>query len=157
MRFIPMKKLFIFVFVFLLACSRQADFYYLDGSEGYIEKFNDKWIMLNFWAEWCKPCIEEIPEINEFFRDYGNTVAVLGINFDGESVEMQRTQQARWSIEYPLVTQFPLEHYGVDMPGVLPINIIVSPDGKVAKILKGPQTVKKLTKAFDDLGVNLGH
>ncbi|MFT4997247.1 MAG: thiol-disulfide isomerase/thioredoxin, partial [Flavobacteriales bacterium] len=41
-----------------------------------------KWTYINYWATWCKPCIEEIPELNEFAAQNPYLV-VLGVNFDG--------------------------------------------------------------------------
>lgn len=30
----------------------------------------DEWLFINYWAEWCKPCLEEIPELNAFAREH---------------------------------------------------------------------------------------
>lgn len=150
-----MKKLFAVICVFLLSCSKPADFYYLDGSEGQLEMLKGNWLLINFWAEWCKPCLEEIPEINHFYQEFHQQVKVIGINFDKLPQQTQLEQQQKWQIEYPLVINFPLQELSIKMPGVLPVNLIVSPEGKVVKTLKGPQSREKLLKAFKELGVAL--
>ena len=51
-----------------------------------------QWVVINYWAQWCKPCIEEIPYLNTLDRDYAQ-VTVLGVNYDGASgadLEQQR-------------------------------------------------------------------
>jgi thiol-disulfide isomerase/thioredoxin len=47
------------------------------------QQYRGRWIVLNYWAEWCKPCREEIPELNQLSRELADRVAVLGINYDG--------------------------------------------------------------------------
>jgi cytochrome c biogenesis protein CcmG, thiol:disulfide interchange protein DsbE len=48
-----------------------------------VPNFGGKLLVLNFWATWCPPCIEETPSLNQFARDYsGKGVVVLGISVD---------------------------------------------------------------------------
>ena len=54
-----------------------------------------EWLLINYWAEWCKPCIEEIPELNEFARLNAMRARVLMVNFDGASGEALREQAQR--------------------------------------------------------------
>jgi len=42
--------------------------------------YRGQWVVINYWAEWCKPCIKEIPELNGLDRREG--YRVLGANFD---------------------------------------------------------------------------
>ena len=52
-----------------------------DGTLANWDKYRGQWVLVNYWAEWCKPCLEEIPELNEL--DKAPDIAVLGVNFDG--------------------------------------------------------------------------
>src|SRR5690554_8199665 len=52
-----------------------------DGTQANWDKYRGQWVLVNYWAEWCKPCLEEIPELNEL--DKAPDIAVLGVNFDG--------------------------------------------------------------------------
>jgi len=40
---------------------------------------NGKWILLDFWATWCGPCIESIPDLNKFQRKFGDRLVVIGL------------------------------------------------------------------------------
>ena len=44
-----------------------------------------EWLFINYWAEWCKPCIEEIPQLNAFHRGQAGKARVVMVNFDGAS------------------------------------------------------------------------
>src|SRR5690554_7457367 len=52
-----------------------------DGTQANWDKYRGQWVLVNYWAEWCKPCLEEIPELNEL--DKAPDISVLGVNFDG--------------------------------------------------------------------------
>ena len=52
-----------------------------DGTAVNWDDFRGRWVLVNYWAEWCKPCLEEIPELNEL--DKAPDISVLGVNFDG--------------------------------------------------------------------------
>jgi len=58
------------------------------------------WILINYWADWCPPCIKEIPEINTF-SDKHPEVIVLAFNFDRLEAEDLRPQIKKFNIKYP--------------------------------------------------------
>ena len=53
----------------------------IDGSSQQLSDFKGKWLVVNYWATWCPPCIEEMPELQSFHDDYEKRDAmVIGIN-----------------------------------------------------------------------------
>ena len=57
----------------------------LDGNVLQQKDWKGKWVYINYWAEWCKPCAEEIPELNKFAAATPS-VLVLSVNFDKPAV-----------------------------------------------------------------------
>ncbi|CCK75613.1 MAG: TlpA family protein disulfide reductase [Oleispira antarctica] len=109
-----------------------------------------QWRVINIWAEWCKPCWQEIPELNEFFVTQKNTqIKLLGFNFDElESTELVMLKE-KMSIQFPILNQWPEVWTKPDIKG-LPATVIISPDNLIIDILWGPQTVASLDKGIAD-------
>lgn len=137
--------------VLLAACQPKAppaDFQYLDGHTGYWQDFQGKWLLINYWADWCKPCIEELPELNAF-NDSRDDVQVVGIHFDNPPPDQQKTMAAALNIRFPVMLAQPHRHYQYPLPQVLPATAIITPEGKLATILLGPQTQEKLAEQIN--------
>src|SRR5271170_4092542 len=41
-----------------------------------------KWVLINYWASWCHPCLEEIIEFNRFYKNKGDKVALFAVNYE---------------------------------------------------------------------------
>lgn len=130
------------VALLLLACSKP------DGSapSPRLENLRGQWVAINYWAQWCHPCIEEIPQLNSLDRDYPQ-VTVLGVNYDGASgaeLEQQRTQLG---VTFASLAEDPAVQLGISRPVVLPTTLILDPDGQLVTTLMGPQTLESLVNA----------
>jgi len=101
-----------------------------------------EWTFVNYWANWCKPCIKEIPELNKLHTMQG--VRVLGVNYDGAVGDDLQAQLTSLNVQFPTLTQDPATRYDVDRPQVLPTTLVISPEGKLLAVLVGPQTEKSL-------------
>ena len=112
-----------------------------------IDAQRGQWLFINYWAQWCKPCIHEVPELNALNAQRG--YAVLGVNYDGETGETLLEQEQRLAIAFPTLTTDPASRYGVARPEVLPTTLIISPDGELYRVLIGPQTQETLRAAVD--------
>ena len=86
------------------------------------------WAMVNYWAEWCKPCIKEIPEFNQLAREQTG-IRVFGVNYDGATGDELQQQVDRLGIEFPLLSLDPAAELGTERPVVLPTTLIIRPDG----------------------------
>ncbi|WP_181348560.1 TlpA disulfide reductase family protein [Thalassobacillus sp. CUG 92003] len=58
-----------------------------EGERVKLSDFQGKKIFLNFWASWCAPCREEMPELEKFEQDYGEEVVVLTVNATGDELQ----------------------------------------------------------------------
>ena len=79
-----MKKLCLMIGVLLLTgfatgCSESVQVDLADGTAVDVAQWNDQWLVINYWAEWCKPCREEIPHLNELQAEgEAHNLVVLG-------------------------------------------------------------------------------
>ena len=100
------------------------------------------WRIVNYWAIWCGPCREEIPELNRLHE--GTDLVVFAVNYDGKQGEALASQAAAMGIDFTILTQDPGPDLGVERPNVLPTTLLVNPDGRVTDTLVGPQTEESL-------------
>jgi thiol-disulfide isomerase/thioredoxin len=128
-----------FVLLLLAGCER-FDFDYADGTSGRFADWSGRWVVINYWAEWCAPCRYEIPELNELAVDSSADVLVVGVNYDGIVGEDLTRLIERMGIEFAVLRVDPQSHFAYDRPSVLPTTVLIGPDGRVKETLVGPQT-----------------
>ena len=101
-----------------------------------------QWRVINYWAIWCAPCREEIPELNAL--DDTTELMVFAVNYDGQNGEALQSQAAEMGINFTLLEQDPGTALGIERPRVLPTTLLVNPQGAVTDTLVGPQTQESL-------------
>lgn len=116
-----------------------------------LEDLRGQWVVINYWAQWCKPCIEEIPQLNTLDQEYAE-VTVLGVNYDGATGEELEQQRKQLGVAFASLQEDPAEQLGKTRPVVLPTTFIVNPDGDLVETLIGPQTLESLAQATRQVG-----
>ena len=110
----------------------------LAGCSGSEQQFQgDSWTVVNYWAVWCKPCREEIPELNELNKDAD--IQVLGVNFDRKTGDALAIDSRTLGLEFTNIDD-PSQSLGVERPSVLPTTFVINPEGEIEAVLVGPQT-----------------
>jgi thiol-disulfide isomerase/thioredoxin len=84
------------------AASPAFDLVDTQGTRHRLSDYRGRWVVLNFWATWCVPCIEEIPEIARYHRAHGD-VAVIGVAIDVQDAAKVKRFAAKVGHDYPLV------------------------------------------------------
>lgn len=107
---------------------------------------SEQWTVVNFFAEWCLPCLREIPELNQVYNE--QQFRVLGVSFDELDDEALSAVVTRQNIRFPVVVSNAMTDLPVSMPIVLPTTYIISPEGEVAVTLRGEITQEKLISAI---------
>ncbi len=116
-----------------------------DGRGTSFAHWEGRWLLINYWAEWCAPCRKEIPELNELHAERARTgVAVVGVNYDGVSGTDLTTLIDEMGIEFPVLAADPRLRWAQDPPPVLPTTLVIDPRGELHDVLVGPQTHESL-------------
>lgn len=98
-------------------------------------------LLINVWASWCGPCIEEMPELDRFAATQGEAgVQVVGLALD--TPEGVRDFTARVPVRYPILLDTPgtadASVWLGNAKGVLPYTVLVDADGRIARQKVGP-------------------
>jgi thiol-disulfide isomerase/thioredoxin len=112
----------------------------LDGKPVSLSDFRGKWVIVNYWATWCPPCLDEIPDLVQLYEDNRDTVMVLGVDFEEVNIEYLREFVDSHMISYPVVRSEPLPATPLGPVLGLPTTYIVSPDGETVARQEGPIT-----------------
>jgi thiol-disulfide isomerase/thioredoxin len=105
------------------------------------DAFPGRPLLVNVWASWCGPCIEEMPELERFATSQGTTgVQVVGLALD--TPDAINAFLARVPVSYPILVETPgpadASVWLGNRKGVLPYTVLVGADGKILKQKVGP-------------------
>ncbi len=129
----------------------------LDGVAHRLSDYRGKWVVVNFWATWCPPCLEEIPELIHFHdRHHDHDAVVLGVDFEDIGVEQLRSFVEDNLISYPVLRSEPESDTALGRVPGLPTTFLVAPDGKVVARQVGPVTAKVIEDYIKSKGAKAG-
>lgn len=153
-------RLVVFGFIFMMllfvtGCSSKVDAHDYKGNPIKLSDYKGKWVVINYWATWCKPCLVELPELNTLYASSKGQIMVIGVNYDQlPNSDLQQFAQ-KYQLTFPLVQNFSLNRLGVEQIASIPATFLIAPNGRVSKTLFGPQTADSLRRAMsasNDIG-----
>ncbi|MEQ1762638.1 MAG: TlpA disulfide reductase family protein [Pyrinomonadaceae bacterium] len=110
--------------------------------EGPVQKLKDfqgKVVILDFWATYCPPCIEEIPHLKDLKKTYGDDLVLIGLHVGGEEDRPKVPDFVqRLAIDYPLATpEDSLTQFIFGQESAIPQTAIFDRSGKLVKKIVG--------------------
>lgn len=118
----------------------------LDGKQRSLSEFRGKWVVLNYWATWCPPCLEEIPDLVAFHaRHEDKDAVVVGLNFENIPSAQLKAFADQYFISYPVLLNGDMHpaHERLAVGG-MPTSYIISPEGEPVARQIGTITVDQL-------------
>jgi len=108
------------------------------GEEDSLSNYAGKVVILNFWATWCAPCLDEIPDLNRLQREYQDDLAIISISDEDPALLRAFEDQL------PLDTESRVLPFGTDLPQpftgafvIRPASFVIDRDGVVRRYLLG--------------------
>ena len=143
------KIIQLFCILVIVSCQRN-DIEVFNGPNTNINDLNGNWILINYWADWCAPCIKEIPELNDFASENIN-IKVYTFNFDELEIDDLKPIAKRFNIKVPSLVTHPRDIWGIATPPAVPATYFINPNGEIAVSLFRPQTKDSLNTIYIEL------
>ena len=124
----------------------------LSGAAWDLGQQRGKWVIVNYWATWCGPCLQEMPELSALAAMRPH-IAVIGLAYEDTTAEALRTFMASRPVTYPIALidiYTPPTDFGA--PRGLPTSWLIRPDGSLARKYTGPVTASMLEQDIASFG-----
>ena len=136
------KIISLFCLILIISCQK-ADID-LHNSKGMVsENLKGQWVMINYWADWCPPCLKEMPELVSF-ASANKDVQVFAFNFDQLDGEDLDYEINKFGVDIPSILTHPRDIWGIESPATLPATYFINPEGEIVQSLFRPQTQESL-------------
>jgi peroxiredoxin len=124
----------------------------LSGAPVTLDTLHGHSALVVFWASWCVPCEQEAPALERFWRGPHERLALVGVNTSDPSESRARAFIGRYGWTFPNLRDSlgtAAAAYGI---ADLPTTFVLDGDGRVRRVLRGPQTQQTLTAALRSAG-----
>ncbi len=123
-----------------------------DGKPANSQNWRGNVLVVNFWASWCPPCVEEMPALDKIAQEYApKNVLIVGIGIDSPSNIREFLQKT--PVSYPIVLGgiegSNLSKQMGNTQGALPYTVVINPKGKSIYTKLGKISEEELKKAIN--------
>lgn len=121
----------------------------MEGETVSLSQFEGEWLILNFWATWCPPCVSEMPYLQSL-ADRGFNI--VGVNV-GETAEQVEPFNAEYGIEFPILMNPDINMVLDYQARQLPRTVVIDPEGNIVLRISGPIDGERFDPWLDEHGV----
>ena len=105
-----------------------------EGQPLSLSDYEGQWLVLNFWATWCGPCLHEMPAFSTFAVN-NPEIAVVGVTADGSRGKIKALGK-KLGVTYPLLLPDPAHNYAYEVDAY-PTTVFINPEGEVDRVHVG--------------------
>ena len=120
----------------------------LNGVTHSVSDLKGKFLVMNFWATWCAPCIHEMPELERFYQSHKESAEVWGITFEDSDLESIKGFIKKLKITYPILGYGQDSKTGYGEVSILPTTFIIDRDGQFLHRFEGPITAQDIVEVI---------
>jgi thiol-disulfide isomerase/thioredoxin len=102
-----------------------------DGKIHTLSGYKGKWVLVNYWATWCPPCLEEIPDLIALYENKKNNLVVIGVAMDYRNAKQVTDFAKGLLVEYPIVLGNAQVVRQIGPVQGLPTTYLYNPEGKM--------------------------
>jgi thiol-disulfide isomerase/thioredoxin len=144
----PLQRIFLVLALFWFGAAPAAENFTLTDSDGKthsLSGYRGKWLIVNFWATWCPPCLEEIPDLVAI-KEARKDVDVIGIAMEFQDARQVVQFADGMFVNYPIVLGDRKISQSIGQVDGLPTTFIYDPQGKLAERHVGKITRKQIER-----------
>jgi thiol-disulfide isomerase/thioredoxin len=144
---------FLLLCLLLLPFQAQAQgFTFTDhtGKKLTLSDYRGKWVLINFWATWCPPCLKEIPDLVSLYESRKKDVMVIGVAMDYRDPKTVLKYVKQLSITYPIVFGDQRIASQIGPVSMLPTTYVFDPEGNPAVYKVGTVSREALEEFMRD-------
>jgi thiol-disulfide isomerase/thioredoxin len=117
------------------------------GKSHTLAGYQGKWVLVNYWATWCPPCLDEIPDLIDLHENKKNNLVVIGVAMDYRNAKQVTDFADSMLISYPVVLGSPQVVSQIGPVEGLPTTYLYNPEGKMVARQVGAIT-KEAVESF---------
>lgn len=108
------------------------------GTQHQLADYKGRWVLVNYWATWCPPCLEEVPDLVNMYDKYRQKdLMVIGVVFDYQNLKEVTDYVDDMLMSYPIVLGDAEVTAQIGTAEVMPTTFIYNPKGELVKIKRG--------------------
>jgi len=112
----------------------------VDGEAHQFSEYQGKWVIVNYWATFCGPCVAEIPALNSVAKRFKDEAVVLGMEAGETPSDELKQFMAQKKIAYPIIPTQDSTMFALGLVYGVPTTFIVNPKGEIVDTHMGAIT-----------------